>query len=135
MCADTPGADTMAGDSRYREIFEAVPVALWHEDFSTVATFLDRLRAEGVSDLRSYLEDHPEQLQEAIRRVKVVDVNLFTCKLFEVERKQDLLQSLADTFLPGTASIFVDELLTLWDGHRRFAGEMILRTMRGREIE
>jgi PAS domain S-box-containing protein len=135
MTAELPGAESVAGKDRYREIFDAAPVSLWDEDFSAVAALLDRLRAEGVSDLRSYLASHPEQLQDAIRRVKVVDVNRFTCNLFEADRKQDLVNSRTALFLPETASIFVDLLVTLWNGHRRFAGETRLRTFAGREIE
>jgi PAS domain S-box-containing protein len=135
MAADSPGADTVAGDSRYREIFNAAPVSLWDEDFSGVAAFLDRLRAEGVGDLRAHLAAHPDQVQEAIRRVKVIDVNPFTLDLFEADGKQDLLHSLADTFLPDTSPIFIDELVTLWNGHRRYSGEARRRTFTGREIE
>jgi PAS domain S-box-containing protein len=135
MSADSPGTETSPGEHRYREIFDAAPVALWDEDFSAVATLLDRLRAEGVSDLRSYLATHPERLREAVQRVKVIDVNAFACDLFEVDHKQDLLHSLADIFLPDASSIFIDKLVTLWNGHRYFAGETRLRTMAGREIE
>jgi PAS domain S-box-containing protein len=135
MAADSPSAETVVGDDRYREIFETAPVSLWDEDFSGVATFLDRLRAEGVGDLRAHLVAHPELVQEALGRVKVVDVNAFTLNLLEVDRKEDLLRSLSDVFLPDTSSIFIDELVTLWNGHRRFAGETRLRTFTGREID
>jgi PAS domain S-box-containing protein len=130
-----PGAEAVAGGDRYREIFDAAPVSLWDGDFCSVAAFLDGLRAEGVGDLRSYLASHPEQLQEAIRRVKVIDVNRFTCNLFEADHKQDLLNSRIALFLPETSSIFIDLLVTLWNGHRRFAGETRLRTLTKREIE
>ncbi|GAB2177183.1 hypothetical protein DLREEDagr8_27410 [Dongia sp. agr-C8] len=125
----------MPGEDRYREIFDAAPVSLWDEDFSAVVVFLDRLRAEGVIDLRTHLASHPEHVQEAIERIRVIDVNAFTLDLFEVEHKQHLLQSLAQIFLPETAQVFVDLLVTLWNGHRRFDGETRMRTMSGREIE
>jgi len=125
----------MPGDDRYREIFDSASVSLWDEDFSGVAAFLDELRAQGVGDLRAYLNANPDQVQHALQRVKILDVNAFTLDLFEVDHKQDLLQSLADVLLPETASIFIDELVTLWNGHRRFAGETRLKTFSGREIE
>src|SRR5262245_13971999 len=135
MAADRPGAETVSGEDRYREIFDSAPVSLWDEDFSAVAAFLDRLRAEGVTDLRAHLSAQPEHVEEAIRRVKIIDVNAFTLDLFEVERKQDLLRSLSSIFLPETAPVFIDVLVTLWNGQRRFAGETRLRTLTGREIE
>jgi PAS domain S-box-containing protein len=135
MAADSPGAETLSGDDRYREIFDAAPVSLWDEDFSGVAAFLDRLRADGVGDLRAHLIANPDVVQEALRRVKVIDVNAYTLDLFEVDHKQDLLHSLAVVFTPETASIFIDELVTLWNGHRRFAGETRLKTLTGRPID
>src|SRR6185369_5194128 len=135
MAADSPGAEVMAGHDRYREIFDSAPVSLWDEDFSAVAAFLDRLRAEGVIDLRAHLLAHPEHIEEAVRRVRVIDVNAFTLDLFEVQRKQDLLNALAGILLPDTAAGFIDVLVTLWNGHRRFAGETRLRTLAGRQIE
>jgi PAS domain S-box-containing protein len=135
MTAETPGTEAVAGEDRYREIFHAAPVSLWDEDYSGVAAFLDGLRAEGVGDLRAHLIAHPEAVEEAIRRIKVIDVNAFTLDLFEADRKQDLLRSLSDVFLPETAPVFIDMLVTLWTGHRRFAGETRLRTFTGREID
>jgi hypothetical protein len=75
MAADLPGTEAVAGEDRYREIFDSAPVSLWDEDFSAVAAFFDRLRAQGVIDLRAHLLSHPEHVEEAIRRVRVIDVN------------------------------------------------------------
>ncbi|MDQ7251440.1 PAS domain S-box protein [Dongia sedimenti] len=125
----------MIGQDRYREIFDAAPVSLWDVDFSGVAALLDRWRAEGTDDLRAHLMDHPEEVEGAIRRISVLDVNSFTLDLFEVDRNQDLLHSLAGILLPDTASIFIDMLVTLWNGLRRFGGETRLRTVSGREVE
>jgi len=135
MARESSGAEAVTGEDRYREIFDAAPVSLWDEDFSGVASFLDRLRGEGVADLRAYLTSHPETIQEAIRRVRIIDVNAYTLDLFEVDRKQGLLHSLTEIFLPDTMPIFVDLLVTLWNGQRRFAGETRLRTLTGRAID
>ena len=40
---------------RFENLFDHVPVAIWEEDFSGVAAWLDQLRALGVVDLREYL--------------------------------------------------------------------------------
>ena len=61
---------------------------------------LDRLRAEGVCDLRSFFHEHPKQLIEAIDLVRLNDVNEYTVEMFEAERKDDLLRSLASVFVP-----------------------------------
>jgi len=122
-------------EARYRRVVENVRVALWEEDFSDVLDLLDRLRAAGVVDLRSYFRDRPRQLEEAIRLVRINDVNDYTQELFEADRKEGLLASLADIFLPETTSVFLDELMTLWDGRRQFKSETALRTLKGRRVD
>ncbi len=122
-------------ETRFRSLFENVRVAVWEEDFSAVLELLDTLRAAGVSDLRSYFRDRPQQLAEAVRLVRVNDVNEYTLELFEADRKDSLLASLATIFLPETAAVFVEELAALWDGRRHYASETVLQTLRGRRFE
>lgn len=135
MSAERPGGEAVPGEDRFREIFDAAPVSLWDEDFSAVAALFDRLRAEGVIDLRAHLAAHPEQVEEAVGRIRIIDVNAFTLELFEVERKEDLLHALARIVLPESAQVLIDVLVTLWNGHRRFDGEARMRTLSGRAIE
>jgi PAS domain S-box-containing protein len=122
-------------EARYRGIFEGARAALWEEDFSAVMALLADLRSEDVTDLRRYLDDHPDQLAEALERVRITDVNSYALELFEADRKEDLLNSLADIFLPETQRIFVEELVALAEGRRRLEGETTLRTLKGRSLD
>ena len=122
-------------ETRYRGIFEGARVALWEEDFSAVLKFLEDLRRSGIADLRGHLEAHPELLAKAIESVRIIDVNEYALELFEAAHKDDLLRSLAQVFLPATQSIFLEELVALADGTRRFEAETTLRTLRGRQLD
>jgi len=134
---DRQQADERLRDSeaRYRSIFDNASVAVWEEDFSAVVDMLADLRAQGISDLHGFFQARPDRLAEAIGRVRVVDVNDFTVELFESDSKPALLQSLGDIFLPETELIFIDELIALWEGRRRFAGETVLRTLKGKRLD
>jgi PAS domain S-box-containing protein len=121
-------------EARYRRIFEGARVALWEEDFSAVMTILDRLREAGVTDLRGHFEAHPEALAEAVAAVRITDVNRYALELFEAETKAELLASLDRVFLPATAPVFLEELVTLAEGGRRFEGEAVQQTLRGRRL-
>ena len=127
--------NTSPSEERYRGIFQKARVALWDEDFSPVLEMLDRLRTEGVRDLRRYFHEHPKLLIDAIDLVRLNDVNEYTLKLFEAERKDDLLRSLASVFVPESEAIFLEELVTLWEGRRSFESEMALRTVKGRRLD
>lgn len=119
-------------EARYHDIFNSARVSIWEQDFSDVTILLDQIRAEGVTDLRSYFETRPAKLADAIRRVRIKDMNAFTLELFDAKDKDTLLSSLTDIFLPDTAPIFVEELLALWEGRRRLENEAIVRTLKGK---
>jgi PAS domain S-box-containing protein len=51
-----------ASERKYRNIFQTVAVSIWEEDFSAVKAAIDALRAQGVSDFRRYLAEHPDPL-------------------------------------------------------------------------
>ncbi|MGE6784484.1 PAS domain S-box protein [Ensifer adhaerens] len=129
------GQGLASADDRFREIFENAGVAVWEQDFSGVVELLDTLREEGVADLRRYLEARPDRLREAVSRVRVTDVNPFTLELFEATEKSELLRSLADVFLPETMPIFIEELVTLWEGGRRYGSDAVVRTLRGQRLD
>lgn len=122
-------------EARYREIFNNVQIAVWEEDFSEVAALLEDFRAGGVTDLRAYLQAHPDRLLEVVHRVHIRDVNAFAVELFEAERKEALLNSLADVFLPETAPAFIEALVTLWEGRRRLESAAVVRTLKARRLD
>jgi PAS domain S-box-containing protein len=122
-------------EAHYHGIFEAARVSLWEEDFSQVLSLLDELRDRGVSDVRGHFAANPDLLSQAIGRVRIVDVNPYTLELFEAARKDDLLRSLADVFLPESQATFIEELAALAAGARRFEGEIRVRTLKGRHLD
>lgn len=122
-------------EAGYRGIFESARVAVWEEDFSAVADTLDALRRQGIEDLREYFAAQPDRLTEAIASVRIHNVNAYAVELFEAERKEALVHSLADVFLPETRSIFIEELVALWEGRRQFESEAVLRTLKGRRLD
>jgi hypothetical protein len=110
-------------------------VAIWEEDFSSVADMLDAIKREGIEDLRGYFSTRLDRLSEAIARVRIHDVNDYTVELFEADGKEALLGSLADVFVSETESIFIEELVTIWEGRRRFDNETVLRTLKARRLD
>jgi len=97
--------------------------------------FLDTIRAKGVKDLRGYFEAYPDQLREAVSLVQTKDVNSFTVRLFEADRKERLLQSFAAVLLPETMPVVIEALVALWEGQRSCVSEAVLQTVRGRRLE
>ena len=122
-------------EARYRGIFENARVALWEEDFSAVMALLEDLRRSGVTDIRGHFQANPELLAKAVAAVRILDVNSYALELFGAGRKDELVDSLAQVFLPETRSIFLEELVALAEGKRRFESEAKLQTLQGRELD
>jgi PAS domain S-box-containing protein len=121
-------------EQRYRYIFEAVGVSVWEEDFSELKTAIERLKAEGVNDFRAYCAEHPEFVREAIAMVRILDVNQITLQMFEAEDKQQLLNSLAQIFMPETTAAFIDELIAIANEETFYSGETVSQTLKGNRL-
>ncbi len=118
-------------EERYRYIFEAVSVAIWEEDFSSVKAALDQLKALGVQDFHQYFVEHPEFVQQAIDMVGLRDVNKAALQMFGAQDKAELLSSLHQIFVPETQATFVEELLAIATEQPLFTAETVLRTLQG----
>ncbi|MFN3346500.1 MAG: GAF domain-containing protein, partial [Candidatus Bipolaricaulaceae bacterium] len=121
-------------EARHRTLFQESPISLWIEDFSQVKLKLDELRAGGVKDLRAYLAEHPDFLCQTLGLLRVVEVNLATLKLYEVQSPAELLRHLPTLIPEEVWPLWQEELLAIWEGHREFYGRGINRTARGRKL-
>lgn len=123
-------------EARYRRIFDGVHVSIWEQDYSALVTRLRELRAEGVDDIRAYYRSNPEALAAAIRLIRVRDVNDYTLEMFEIAGKADLLDGeFGGIILPETDDVFIEEIVALWEGRRRFESEAPLQTRGGRRMD
>jgi len=71
-----------ASETRYRGLFEDSPISLWEEDFSQVKIRIDGLRQQGVVDIQTYLETHPDFVKECVATIQVIDINKATLGLW-----------------------------------------------------
>ncbi|MCU7934189.1 MAG: response regulator [Candidatus Thiodiazotropha sp. (ex Dulcina madagascariensis)] len=117
-------------EARYRDIFESAPVSVWEEDWIEVISAVERLRQAGVQDFVEYFAAHPDFVTEALRQVRVLDVNEETLAMFHAESKEQMLGSLETVFAtPDTLPGFVGELIALGQGKKIYRAEMALRTI------
>ena len=128
-------AQVEASEARYRAIFEGARVALWDEDFSPVMDWFDRLRASGVTDIRNYFLEYPDELATGASLIHVRDVNNYALELLDAGAKDILLGSLSKVFVPEAGSLLREELIALWSGQRRFEAEATAHTLKGRETD
>ena len=104
-------------EERYRDLFNNTPIIIWEEDFTEVGKWLDNLRANGVTDLKKYLQNNPDAIPYAISLIKGVDVNQLGVKIFEADSKESLLSNLTQIIPEASYDNFSEELLAIWNGY------------------
>lgn len=115
----------------YRTLFEHSPIALFQEDCSEIKTFLDGLKAGGASNLRAYLDEHPEVLKGALKAVKVVDVNKQALLLFGAKDKEELIRNMDRILISDTEGTLADLAVDFMEGKYMFEQEMSIHTLAG----
>ncbi|WP_121357705.1 PAS domain-containing sensor histidine kinase [Flavisolibacter nicotianae] len=121
-------------EKRYRQIFEGTPVSIWEKDFSKVVIELQRLKEKHGATLYSYLHQNRDEVHRLMSLVKIKDTNEASLKMFDAEKKEDLLKGLAVLFTPETLPVFTNELLAIANRQEDFESEYPLQTLKGRKI-
>lgn len=127
-------AELRESERRHRHIFHSVGVSIWEEDFSRVLGAIDDLKAQGIQDVRGYLETHREFVGNVLAMIRIVDVNEFTVRLFGAASKEQILGSLPMVFAPETYEVFIEELVAIAERRPSFESETVLRTLQGDEL-
>lgn len=121
--------------SRYRELFDSSPISIWEEDYSLVKVQVDLLQKSGITNLKEYFSTHPDEVTELASLVRVTDINKACMELYQVGRKEDMLQSLTKVMDNEPLSHFEEEILGLIGPLKRFVWEGVDKTVNGRQME
>ncbi len=118
-------------ESRFREIFEASPVALCVVDFAPLQSVLDEYRAQHHKNLRRHLERDPDFLPRALGLVRVLDVNRTALRMMQSAKQSDLARPLADVIGEPSMPLFWEMFLAIAEGSTQFEGSGTLATPAG----
>lgn len=124
-----------ASEKRYRLLFESAPVAMVERDAAGLKQYLERLRADGIADLRRYLNQNPQEVVHCMGMIKTVNCNRAFLDLMEARtpeevesgfrlsnNQEDFLRMAQDTILmvaEGNVSAEREETFLTLKGTRR----------------
>lgn len=114
-----------------RDLFAQSPVSLWVEDFSGVKQLLDDVRAQGVTDFRSFVHTQPDFVQRCIQSIGIIDVNQQTLQLFGARSAQELQRNLPRILGEEVRHSFALQLQDLWDGKLVHQREVVNLSLTG----
>jgi len=121
-------------EERYRAIFQNAEVSLWEMEYINLQSAIDELKDSGVEDMRGYLENNPDAVEQLARMIRIVDVNDATVKMLEAHSREDLLGSLKESLHEETMPVFREALIALAEGENTFESEAVLHTVKGNII-
>ena len=119
---------------KYRNLFQHMPMSLWQIDTSALIPILGRLRAEGVADLDSYMDEHPAFLPEMMQLMRVEQVNAHTVALFGGRGPEDFAGPVAHYWQDSPDTVR-RSLVARFAGAESHAEETRVRALDGRAID
>ena len=117
------------------DMFELAPVSLWLEDYSALRDLFQRWRAEGVTDLRAHLDDHPDLVADGAACIEVLRVNRRTLDLYGAADLADLVAHLSAVLSRDMHVAHADELVALWEGQTYFATRTVNYTLTNERLD
>ncbi|RKG34687.1 sensor domain-containing diguanylate cyclase [Acinetobacter tianfuensis] len=116
-------------------VFNMSPIPLWLEDFSAVKLQLQSWRAQGIQDLREYLQNNPLEVEQSARKINILQVNPQTLKLYEASNLEELRENLKHIFREDMLHTHVEELVHLWEGRTQFTNTAVNYTLSGERLD
>ncbi|KQY22506.1 PAS domain-containing protein [Rhizobium sp. Root482] len=92
-------------ERRYRDLFHYMPIGLTQIDASKLVPLFKELRAQGVAELETYIDEHPEFLVRAVEALEVEEVNRHTIEMFGADSAEEMLTPITRYWQPGMATI------------------------------
>jgi PAS domain S-box-containing protein len=123
-----------ASGERYRGLFEGSPVALLEQDFSEVKQRLEQVRAQGHSDLVSYINARPEFVSECARLVKMLAINPRARRLYGAGRGDAFAAGFEALLANQVNAAFQTSLIKVAEGQTQFDFDAVQRTPAGEEL-
>lgn len=133
--ADERGSwDFAASAEDYRRLIHHLPVALWQVDTRGASGAFEKLKAEGVTDIATYLDEHPELVELAKDIVLVTAVNRDAVALFRGRSGADLVAPVRYLFA-ATPDMAKRVMVAHYEGRRNYIEETKIAAFDGTLID
>jgi two-component system, LuxR family, sensor kinase FixL len=123
-----------ASEERYRKLLHHMPNALLQVDASHMAIVFGRLKADGVTDIETYLEAHPALVDVANDVVRITEVNRSAVAMLGGNAPADFIRPVGFLFAVSRGAV-IRIMAARYRGQRNYAETAKLCTLDGRVID
>lgn len=92
-------------ERRYRDLFHYMPIGLAQVDATKLVPLFKELRAQGVTELRTYIDEHPEFLPRAVEALEVEEANQHLIKMFGANDAEEMRGPITRYWQPSISTI------------------------------
>nr|WP_315463588.1 GGDEF domain-containing protein [uncultured Rhodoferax sp.] len=116
-------------------LFDSAPISLWLEDYSLLKALFEQWRAQGVTDLETFLHEDPARMEACAGCYRVLRVNRHTLAAYAAQSQEDLMQRMGEVLRSATQCGLLPELLSFWQGHMQYTGVAVNYALDGRRMD
>ena len=120
-----------ASELRYRTLYQHIPMAILEADFTPIASWLEDLRAAGVTDLASRLEVEPAEMLRAARLLRFTDCNDTAMTMLRAKSKSEFRHRRGALSTGQSMRTMKAVLGAIWEGRNALESEFELRDFDG----
>jgi len=99
----------------YSMVFHQTLIPIWIENIAPLYSQFAKLKKSGIKDLRTYLADRPEEVQNLAAKIEVLDVNEATVKMYGAKNRDEFLGKLDQMMPTMDQEKFTEALVNFWD--------------------
>jgi PAS domain S-box-containing protein len=122
-------------EQRYRHLFHDMPIALWQLNTSKQVELFEGLRAQGVTEMGPYIDQHPHFLQQLMDAVKIEEVNERTIEMLGARDASQILGGSIAPYCHIQPDTFLRLLESRLRGEPTYQEETKIVTLDGRVID
>lgn len=113
-------------EARYDSLFDVSNMTYAEMDFSATLPVLDALRARGVTDLRAYMESHPDEFAHTLSLIKTVRVNDALAQLMGYKSVAELVAHPPSRNADDAPDVLLRQLEMHWNDIDHLEGRTVL---------
>lgn len=128
-------AELLETEARYTSLFEVSNMTFAEMDFSGTHSVLDDLRSSGVTDVRRYFQENPDELARTLALVRTVRVNQALARLLGYQDVAELVSNPPAQNATDGDEVMLRQLEMAFDGAGQIDGRTTLVGKDGIQIQ
>jgi diguanylate cyclase (GGDEF)-like protein len=79
-------------EQRYSSLFSKLPLGAMEQDWSLIKQVVDKLRSEGIEDLKAHFDKNPDLVRELVSTISIKSVNGALLKIYGAESAEEFIE-------------------------------------------